>query len=145
MIDRKLHQPSACWIISSKILALVTLGVVLFFFLTLCGCNSYEKPSFKPWRSDYKPYSPPTTGAYSPDFIFGNQEKALTSRNYVDSEQYGRVPWPTSDQAVGYVSDPEIITYREYRYDYRYIGSDNQPRNHFRNYLRGYRAGQQYR
>lgn len=145
MVDKKVHQALDCWIISSKILALVTLGVGSFFLLTLYGCNSYEKPYVKPWRSAYKPYSPPTTGVYSPGFIFGNQQKALTSPNYVNSEQYGRVPWPTSDQAVGYVSEPEIITYREYRYDYRYIGSDNQPRNLFRNYLRGYRAGQQYR
>ena len=145
MVDRKMYKTSDYWIIFSKILAVGTLGVGLFFLLTLYGCNSYEKPYVKPWRSEYKPYSPPTTGVNSPGFIFGSQQEASTSPNYVDSEQYGRVPWPTSDQAVGYVSDPEIITYREYRYDYRYIGSDNQPRNHFRNYLRGYRAGQQYR
>jgi len=56
MVDKKVHQASDCWIISSKILALVTLGVGLFFLLTLSGCNSYEKPSVKPWRSEYKPY-----------------------------------------------------------------------------------------
>jgi hypothetical protein len=145
MDDRKVHQTSDGWIISGKILTPVTLCVGIFVLLTFYGCNSYEKTYVKPWRSEYKPYSTPTTGVYSPSFIFDSQQKASTSPNYVDSEQYGRMPWPTSDQAVGFVSDPEIITYREYRYDYRYIDSDNRPRNHFRNYLRGHRTGQQYR
>ena len=145
MVDRKVHQTSDGWIMFCKIPAPVTLCVGLFFLLTLYGCNSYEKPYVRPWRSEFKPCSPPTTGVYSPDFIFGNQQKDSTSQNYVDSEHYGRVPWPASEQAVGYVSDPEIITYREFRYDDQYIGSDNRPRSHFRNYLRGYRVGQQYR
>jgi len=145
MVAKKARQTSDCWILSGMIPAVGALCVGLFFLLTLYGCNSYEKPYVKPWRSEYKPYSPPTTGVYSPGFIFGSQQEGMISRNHVDSEQYGRMPWPTSDQAVRYVSDPEIITYREFRYDDRYIGSDNQPRSHFRNYLRGYRVGQQYR
>ncbi|GEM_PF-4331333 len=145
MVGQKTHKTSNFWILSGKKPAAVALFVGLFFLLTLYGCNSYRKPHIKPWRSEYKPYSPPTTGVYSLDFIFGSHQEFQKSGNYVDSEQYGRMPWPTSDQAVGYVSDPEKITYREFRYDERYIGADNQPRSHFRNYLRGYRVVQEYR
>ncbi len=145
MVYKITRQTSNYRIISRKIPELGLFCIGLFFLLTLYGCNSYENPNMKTWRSEYKPYIPPTTGVYSPSFIFGSQQKGLISRNYVDSEQFGRLPWPTSDQAVGYVNDGEIITYREFRYDDRYIGSDNQPRNQFHDYLRGYREGRQYR
>jgi len=128
-----------------KIAASVALRMGFTLVLTISGCSSYEKSSGEFWRSEYRPYSPLITGAYSPSFIFGNQQKTGTKPYYVDSQQYHRVPWPTSDQAIGYVNDSEIITYREYRYDNRYISSDNQPKNHFHSYLRGYRVGQKYR
>lgn len=145
MVYAKTNSVSACKVNTGKITGLVGLIMGFSFLLTLSGCSSYEKSPGKSWRSEYRPYSPPITGAYSPSFIFGNQQKTGTRPYYVDSQRYHRSPWPTSDQAIGYVNDSEIITYREYRYDNRYISSDNQPRNHFHSYLRGYRVGQKYR
>jgi hypothetical protein len=145
METKSRNRASECRGIASKFMALVTLSIGVISILTLYGCDSYGNSTKNIWRSDYQPYTPPTRGAYSPSFMFGKQKTADPGPYYVDSQQYGRSPWPISDQAVSYVNDSEIITYREFRYDYRSIDSDNQPRNHFRNYLRGYREGYQTR
>lgn len=136
--------------IFSKHLVFVIISTSLFIIVTLSGCCSYKDLPDKSWHGEYKrsgckPYTQPATGVYSPDFIFGSQKKSDKSRNYANSEQFGRRPWPTSEQAAGYVNDQETISYREYRYDKRYIGYNNQPKTYFRSDLRAVRIGKQHR
>ena len=139
------NRTTKCWATAGKLMAMVTPCVWAISILTLYGCDSYGNYTKNTWRSEYQPYTPPTRGAYRTSFIFGKQETVYPGPYHVDSQQYGRAPWPVYDQAVSYLNSSEIITYREFRYDYRSIGSDNQPRNHFRNYFRGYREGYQVR
>ena len=134
-------QPITNHIRLSAVLACL---VGLSLTITNVGCNSYGKNDHARWRNE-QPSPRPIKGVYSPNFIFDRPTSVEKTQLWVNSEQFGRDPWPISPYATAYIDTGQIITYGEYRQDDQYINSDNIPRNRFYRRLRGYRTGQIFR
>jgi len=122
-------------------LQLTALIMALSIFITTYGCHSCitRQPS------SHTSNTVQATPQYDPHIIFDAPHKIGYRHYYVDSEQFGRAPWPVSPETYHYVNYPEIISYDVYTYSNQYQGFDNKPRHYFQQRLYGHRSAQQIR
>ena len=120
--------------------AMILVPICLLLTLTSFGCNSYDEDVT--WIESV--YIPQISHSYNPKFIFDMPDK---SKKYtqISSEQFGRLPWPTSPEANYGVTSPETMTYSERIVSDQRLTADGEPRNTFCRRIFGQRYGQSIR
>ena len=109
----------------------------LIIAVTLSGCKCYDEDVA--WIEElYQPVK--TTTSYNPKLIF-DMPSDCRREQYISSEQFGRAPWPISPEALSYINDAEIISYRENFLSDQYLQGDHRPRDRYKRRIRGYRVG----
>ncbi|MCF7957509.1 MAG: hypothetical protein K9M57_03565 [Phycisphaerae bacterium] len=119
---------------------LLIINIVIILALT--GCQSKNKETA--WiNAMYPPYATASSN-FNPNFVF-DPPQGRPHQPYINSEQIGRAPWPTSPEAKKYVNHDVTISYRERYYSNQYLNNNNIPRERFHRRIQGQRQGYSFR
>jgi hypothetical protein len=122
---------------------LTCLFVGAALLITTAGCGICNKSNHKDLYASHS-YSSYNAAA-NPMLIFDNPTGKRSRAPRVSAEEFGRLPWPVSQYAQGYVNTEEIMSYREYHYSDQYTTSNNQPYIRFHRRFQGQRSSYKYR
>lgn len=98
------------------------MALALAITVTLCGCTC----------NSHKTYHITASSKSSVIFDYPNTAARYQYASGITSEDFTRYDWPVTSVPTGYVSGGELAGYHEYSIDYQRIGSDNTPRQYYR-------------